>query len=91
MRSLNETKLKLEKLNLKYMDNNNWASILRNYQLLKELEVQKCENDQLIKQNSELNKQLSEIKGDLDIHQKVEFQLAEKIKKIINKTKFGIK
>ena len=84
--SLNETKLKLEKLNLKYMDNNNRTSILRNYQLLKELEVQKCENDQLIKQNSELNKQLSEIKGDLDIHQKVEFQLAEKIKKIINKT-----
>ena len=67
------------------MDNNNRTSILRNYQLLKELEVQKCENDQLIKQNSELNKQLSEIKGDLDIHQKVEFQLAEKIKKIINK------
>ena len=84
--SLNETKLKLEKLNLKYMDNNNRTSILRNYQLLKELEVQKCENDQLIKQNSELNKQLSEIKGDLDIHQKVEFQLAEKIKKIINKS-----
>ena len=84
--SLNETKLKLEKLNLKYMDNNNRTSILRNYQLLKELEVQKCQNDQLIKQNSELNKQLSEIRGDLDIHQKVEFQLAEKIKKIINKS-----
>ena len=67
------------------MDNNNRTSILRNYQLLKELEVQKCENDQLIKQNSELNKQLSEIKGDLDIHQKVEFQLAEKIKQILNK------
>ncbi len=45
MRSLNETKLKLEKLNLKYMDNNNWASILRNYQFLKELEVEKCENE----------------------------------------------
>ena len=79
--NLTETKLKLDNLNFNYLDNNNRINILRNYQLLKELEVQKSENDQLIKQNSELSKQISEIKDDLDIHQKVEIQLAEKIKK----------
>ena len=82
LNSLNETKMKLENLNLKYMDNNNRTTNLQNYQLLMELEAQKMENEQLLKENTELNKQLFEIKGDLDIHQKVEFQLAERIKKI---------
>jgi len=82
LNSLNETKMKLENLNLKYMDNNNRTTNLQNYQLLMELEAQKLENENLLKENSELNKRLFEIKGDLDIHQKVEFQLAEKIKKI---------
>lgn len=82
LNSLNETKMKLENLNLKYMDNNNRTTNLQNYQLLMELEAQKQENEQLIKENESLNKQLVEIKEELDIHQKVEFQLAEKIKKI---------
>ena len=82
LNSLNETKMKLENLNLKYMDNNNRTTNLQNYQLLIELEAQKLENEQLIKENEMLNKQLFEIKGDLDIHQRVEFQLAEKIKRI---------
>ena len=88
LNSLNETKMKLENLNLKYMDNNNRTTNLQNYQLLMELEAQKLENENLLKENSELNKQLFEIKGDLDIHQKVEFQLAEKIKKIKLKSNF---
>ena len=82
LNSLNETKMKLENLNLKYMDNNNRTTNLQNYQLLMELEAQKTENEQLSKENTELNKQLFEAKGDLDVHQKVEFHLAEKIKKI---------
>lgn len=88
LNSLNETKMKLENLNLKYMDNNNRTTNLQNYQLLMELEAQKLENENLLKENSELNKKLFEIKGDLDIHQKVEFQLAEKIKKIKLKSNF---
>ena len=82
LNSLNETKMKLENLNLKYMDNNNRTTNLQNYQLLIELEAQKLENEQLIKENEMLSKQLFEIKGDLDIHQRVEFQLAKKIKRI---------
>ena len=81
LNNLNETKYKLSNLNLQFMDNNNRTTNLQNYQLLMELEAQRQENEQLIKENENLNKQLLEIKGDLDIHQKVEFQLAEKIKR----------
>ena len=82
LNNLNETKSKLANLNLKFMDNNNRTTNLQNYQLLIELEAQKQENEQLIKENEILNKKLIEIKGALDIHQKVEYDLAEKIKKI---------
>ena len=82
LNNLNETKSKLANLNLKFMDNNNRTTNLQNYQLLIELEAQKQENEQLIKENEILNKKLFEIKGELDIHQKVEYDLAEKIKKI---------
>ena len=82
MNNLNETKSKLVNLILKFMDNNNRTTNLQNYQLLIELEAQKQENEQLIKENEILNKKLFEIKGELDIHQKVEYDLAEKIKKI---------
>ena len=85
LNNLNETKSKLSNLNLQFMDNNNRTTNLQNYQLLMELEAQRQENEQLIKENKNLNKQLLEIKGDLDIHQKVEFQLAEKIKRFKSK------
>ena len=49
MENLNETKKKLVNLNLKYIDNNNRLSLLQNYQLLMELEIQKSQNEQLIK------------------------------------------
>ena len=70
---------------MKYMDNNNRAANLQNYQLIMELEAQKQQNELLIKENEELNKQIFEIKGELDIHQKVEVELAEKIKRYKNK------
>ena len=85
LNNLNETKIKLANLNMKYMDNNNRAANLQNYQLIMELEAQKQQNELLIKENEELNKQIFEIKGELDIHQKVEVELAEKIKRYKNK------
>ena len=72
LNNLNETKTKLANLNLKFMDNTSRAMNLQNYQLIIELEEQKQENEQLVKENALLNKKLFEMKDDLDIHKKVE-------------------
>ena len=85
LNNLNETKTKLANLNLKFMDNTSRAMNLQNYQLIIELEEQKQENEQLMKENKLLNKKLFEIRDDLDIHKKVELELAEKIKKLQSK------
>ena len=85
MDNLNEAKIKLSKLNLKYLDNSNRVSLLQNYQLLMELEEQKSKNEELIKDNENLQKKLLELKSDINIHQKVEVNLASKIQKEKNK------
>ena len=85
LNNLNETKTKLANLNLKFMDNTSRAMNLQNYQLIIELEEQKQENEQLVKENALLNKKLFEMKDDLDIHKKVELELAEKLKKLQSK------
>ena len=85
LNNLNETKTKLANLNLKFMDNTSRAMNLQNYQLIIELEEQKQENEQLMKENKLLHKKLFEIRDDLDIHKKVELELAEKIKKLQSK------
>lgn len=82
LNNLNETKTKLANLNLKFMDNTSRAMNLQNYQLIIELEEQKQENEQLMKENAILNKKLFEIQDDLDIHKKVELELAERIKRL---------
>ena len=85
LNNLNETKTKLANLNLKFMDNTSRVMNLQNYQLIIELEEQKKENEQLVKENALLNKKLFEMKDDLDIHKKVELELAEKLKKLQSK------
>ena len=85
LNNLNETKTKLANLNLKFMDNTSRVMNLQNYQLIIELEEQKQENEQLVKENALLNKKLFEMKDDLDIHKKVELELAEKLKKLQSK------
>ena len=85
MDNLNEAKKKLSKLNLKYLDNSNRVSLLQNYQLLMELEEQKTKNEELIKDNESLQKKLIGLKSDINIHQKVEVNLASKIQKEKNK------
>ena len=85
LNNLNETKTKLANLNLKFMDNTSRAMNLQNYQLIIELEEQKQENEQLVKEKALLNKKLFEMKDDLDIHKKVELELAEKLKKLQSK------
>ncbi len=88
MENLNETKKKLVNLNLKYIDNNNRLSLLQNYQLLMELEIQKSQNEQLIKDNDILQKELYKLKSEINIHKKVELNLADKVKKEKNKNNF---
>ena len=85
MENLNETKKKLANLNLKYLDNSNRVSLLQSYQLLMELEIQKSQNEQLIKDNEILQKQLYSLKTEINIHKNVEVNLAEKVKKEKNK------
>lgn len=88
MENLNETKKKLVNLNLKYIDNNNRLSLFQNYQLLMELEIQKSQNEQLIKDNDILQKELYKLKSEINIHKKVELNLADKVKKEKNKNNF---
>ena len=80
MEHLKETKIKLSKLNLEYLDSDNRLTMLQNYQLLMELEIQKSENEKLIKENDNLQKKLFELKSNLNIHEKVAVKLARKIK-----------
>ena len=83
--NLNETKKRLSKLNLQYLDSSNRVANLQNYQFLIELEAQISENEQLIKENENLQKIINKLKDELDIHLKVEENLATKIKKGRNK------
>ena len=83
--NLNEAKKKLANLNLKYFDTSNRVSLLQGYQLLMELEIQKSQNEQLIKENEILQKQLYSLKTEINVHKKVEVNLAQKIKKEKNK------
>ena len=80
MEHLKETKIKLSKLNLENLDSDNRLTMLQNYQLLMELEIQKSENEKLIKENDNLQKKLFELKSNLNIHEKVAVKLARKIK-----------
>jgi len=77
---LNEAKKNVSKLNLHYMDANSRISFLQNHELLKQIESLKQNNEKLLEDNKALNKIISELKNDIEIHKKIEINLVLKIK-----------
>ena len=77
---LNEAKKNVSKLNLHYMDANSRISFLQNHELLKQIESLKQNNETLLEDNKALNKIISELKNDIEIHKKIEINLVLKIK-----------
>ena len=77
---LNEAKKNVSKLNLHYMDVNSRISFLQNHELLKQIESLKQNNETLLEDNKALNKTISELKNDIEIHKKIEINLVLKIK-----------
>ena len=82
---LNEAKKNVSKLNLHYMDANSRISFLQNHELLKQIESLKQNNETLLEDNKALNKIISELKNDIEIHKKIEINLVLKIKEKENK------
>ena len=76
---LNEAKKNVSKLNLHYMDVNSRISFLQNHELLKQIESLKQNNEALLEDNKALNKTISELKNDIEIHKKIEINLVLKI------------
>ena len=77
---LNEAKKNVSKLNLHYMDANSRISFLQNHELLKQIESLKQNNETLLEDNKALNKTISDLKNDIEIHKKIEINLVLKIK-----------
>jgi len=77
---LNEAKKNVSKLNLHYMDVNSRISFLQNHELLKQIESLKQNNETLLEDNKALNKTISDLKNDIEIHKKIEINLVLKIK-----------
>ncbi len=77
---LNEAKKNVSKLNLNYMDINSRISFLQNHELIKQIENLKQNNEELLEINKVLNKQISDLKNDIEIHKKIEINLVLKIK-----------
>ena len=83
MDSVKETQEKANELNIDYMDVSSKLVLLQNHQLLLQVEYQEQELNKLITKNELLEKKLSALKKDIEIHKEVEVSLAEKNKKLI--------
>lgn len=85
--NLKEAKNNVSKLNLEYMDLNGKITILQNYQLLSEVEFQKEQYDNLLKENKQLKERVIDLEKELAIIKKVSFKLALKAKTYKEKIK----
>ena len=84
MDSVNETQAKAGELNSHYMDISSKLTLLQNHQFLVQLEYQEQELTKLIEKNELLEKRVSYLKKEIEIHKEVEVSLAEKNKKLID-------
>ena len=82
--SINETKSKVDELNVECLDASSRLILLKNNELLLKLEFKTQLINKLNAKNKELEKRIYELKKDIQIHQKVELSLAEKYKKLNN-------
>ena len=80
--SINETQLKANELNMECMDVSTKLTLLQNHQFIVQLEYQEQQLNKLMTKNDLLEKKISELKKDIEIHKEVELSLAEKNKKL---------
>ena len=83
LNNISETQAKAGELNSHYMDVSSKLTLLQNHQFLVQLEYQEQELTKLIAKNELLEKKLSYLKKEIEIHKEVEISLAEKNKKLI--------
>ena len=83
MNNINETKRMAKELNIEYTDETNKLTLLQNHQLLIQLEYQSQQIEEINSKNKILNEKVNALIKDLEIHKKVEINLAEKNKKLI--------
>ena len=76
---LKETKKNMLSLNLENMDIKSQIIFFQNNKLLEQIEYQKKEMDSIIKQNKELKLRIINLEKEIDIKDKVQFNLANKL------------
>ena len=81
--NVNATQEKANELNVNYMDISSKLTILQNHQFLIQLEYQEKELENLISKNELLEKKVSDLKKDIELHRQVEISLAEKNKRLV--------
>ena len=82
MNNLNETKKMVKELNIEYTEEANRLTLLQNHQLLIQLEYQSQQIEEIKSKNKILSEKVNALLKDLEIHKKVELNLAEKNKKL---------
>ena len=82
--SINEAQIKVNELNIEYIDDSSKLISLQNNQLLLKIEFLNQTIDELKSKNVILEKKIYELRKDIQIHKKVEITLAEKNKKLTN-------
>ena len=85
--SINETQIKLNELNVDYIDSSSKLTYLQNNQLLLKIEFLTQSINDLTSKNQILQKKIYELNKDIQIHKKVEKTFAEKNKKLIHENK----
>ena len=87
MDSVNETQAKAGELNSHYMDVSSKLTTLQNHQFLVQLEYQEQELTKLIAKNEILEKRVTYLKKEIEVHKEVEISLADKNKKLVEELK----
>jgi hypothetical protein len=76
--NITKSKEKYTGFDLKFKDNFSKLSVMQNQEFLIELEILEQERQNLLLKNQKLEKKIYELKKDIEIHKKVELNLAEK-------------
>ena len=81
--NIKEIKDDFSKLNINYMDMSTKLILLQNHQLLIKLNYQENQLQEIMKKNELLEKEISKLKNENEIHKEVEINFAEKNNKLV--------
>ena len=85
--NINNTREEVTELNMKYMDVSTKLTMLQNHQLLIQLDYQSQQLEENKIKIQMLEKRISDLNKDLEVHKEVEVSFAEKTKKLIDELK----